>query len=148
MRRIVGLVSILLITSCACPPKKPVPVMLEFRLAEKASGGGLTEMVFEPTGEIFYLHEEVLLGNADIASAEIVMGERGPQVQVTMTFSGKEKWAQVTGERIGKHIAMLVDGVLTSVPMINAPIVKGVAIISGLFTESEARRIAEGLTVR
>ncbi|UCH10679.1 MAG: hypothetical protein JSU61_01950 [Fidelibacterota bacterium] len=148
MKRIVGLVIILLFSACACPPKKPIPVVLEFRLAEKSSGDGRTEMLFEPTGEIFYLHEEVLLSNADIASAEVVMGERGPVVQVTMTFSGKAKWAQVTGENIGKHMAMLVDGVLTSVPTINAPILKGVAIIGGLFTEAEARRIVEGLTVR
>jgi preprotein translocase subunit SecD len=148
MKGIVGLVIILFFTSCTCPSRKPVPVAVEFRLAETKSAEGLTEVIFEPTGEIFYLHEEVLLSNADIVSAEVIMGGRGPVVCVTMTFSGKEKWARVTGENLQKHLGMLVDGTLVSAPVINAPILEGVAIIGTMFTEEEARRIAEGITVR
>ena len=51
-------------------------------------------------------------------------------------------------ERKDKRAAILVDGRLTAAPVIRAPILKGVAIIQGNFSEEEAQEIAAGIVRR
>ena len=68
-----------------------------------------------------------------------------PAVSVVLTEAGREKWARVTEESVGKPIAMLVDGELVAAPTVRAPITQGRAIITGRFTPEEAQHIADGL---
>ena len=125
--------------------EQPEPMALEFRLAQTEPGEGLTEMIFEPTGELLYLHDEVLIDNNDISSAEAVEWEGEHAVDLTFTEPGTEKLARVTGQHVTERMGMVVGGRLLSAPRINAAITQGRAVIAGAFTREEARRIAAGI---
>jgi len=136
------LLLVLLFLHCS---KGPQPMTLEFRLAQLEPGEGLTEMTFAPTGETLYLHDEVLIGNTDIASASAITWQDRQVVDLRFTAEGKEKLARLTGEHVKERVGMLVDGRLLSAPMINAPILEGRAIIDGDFSQEETLRIATGI---
>jgi preprotein translocase subunit SecD len=136
------LITALFFLGCSEAPR---PMVLEFRLAQTEPGEGLTEMTFEPTGEKLYLHDEVLIDNADICSAEAITWQGRQVIDLRFTETGKEKLALLTGEHLKERIAMVVDGRLLSAPMINAPILEGRTLIDGAFTKEEARRIAAGI---
>jgi len=123
----------------------PRPMAVEFRLAQTEPGEGLTEMTFDPTGEKLYLHDEVLIDNTDISSAEATEWEGEYVVDLTFTEPGREKLARVTGQHITERMGMVVDGRLLSAPRINAAITQGRAVIVGALTEEEAKRIAAGI---
>lgn len=143
MKRSLVVILALIWLGCA---KGPETVTIEFRLAEMQPQEGLTEATFEQTGEKFYLHDEVLIGSAEIATATAIIWQDHDVVDLRFTASGKEKFAQITRQHLKKRIGILVDGKLVSAPIINAPILEGRAIIQGSFTEQEAQRIAKGIT--
>ena len=137
--------SLFLVMSLLHCSKGPEPMALEFHLAQTEPGEGLTEMIFEPTGELLYLHEEVLIDNNDISSARAVEWEGEHAVDLTFTAPGTEKLARVTGQHVTERMGMVVGGRLLSAPRINAAITQGRAVIAGAFTREEARRIAAGI---
>jgi SecD/SecF fusion protein len=145
MKTLLGLMVMLALLGCT---QQPGPVTVEFRLAETEPGEGLAEVTIDQTGEKFYLHDEVLISNADIASASVTMWNQRPAVDVILTEAGREKFARLTRENLKRRVGMLVDGKLASAPIINAPILEGRAIINGDFSEKEARRIAEGIVLK
>lgn len=136
-------ITIFLLTVIACSENKKVA--LEFRIAEDEPAPNLTEMVFDPTGDIFYLHNEVLLNQYDVKSAAVVTQQERPVVELTLTPEGAKKFKDLTAKNIGKKCAMVLNGKLLSAPVIRDTIPGGRAIINGIFTRSEAEDIANGL---
>ena len=124
----------------------PNEVTLEFRIAEDEPATGLTEMIFEMTGESFYLHKEVLVDQSNIDTAIVTTQNKRPAILLVLTREGTRKFAELTQRNVGKRCAMILNGELVSAPRIMAPIVEGRAILAGNFTESEANRIAEELS--
>ena len=145
MRRIVGLIVLLSLLGCGSGQEKAEMVTVEFRLAEIVSGEGLTEMSIPGSFEKFYLHDEVLVSNADIAWAMPGSWQGRPVVELTLTETGREKFAQLTADNVGKRMGIVVDGKLVIVPMIQAPMLDGKAVIDGNFSEQETNRIAAGI---
>ena len=141
MKRTIGLIILLALLPCA----QQSGVTVEFRLAETEPAEGLTLIVCTASGESFYLHDEVLLSNADIESASPGSWEGRPTVALIFTEDGREKFARLTGDNIGGRVGILVDGELVTAPVIRAPILEGKAVINGDFTEEEAKRIAAGI---
>ena len=127
----------------ACSDNKKVT--LEFRIAEDKPAAELTEILFEPTGESFYLHNEVLLNQYDVESASVVNQLGQPSVELILTSEGAKKFAFSTAQNIGKRCGMMLNGKLLSAPTIRDTISGGRAVISSIFTESEAEAIAKGL---
>ena len=121
-------------------------VTLEFRIAEDAPAPDLTEMVFEPTGETFYLHKEVMVNQFDVESAAVVMQQGRPAVELILTSEGAKKFEELTAQNVGKRCGMVLNGKVLSAPIIRDTISVGRAIITGIFTETEAEAIAKGLT--
>jgi preprotein translocase subunit SecD len=120
-------------------------VKLEFHIAEDEPAADLTEMVFKPTGEIFYLHNEILVNQYDVESAAVVNQQERPAVELILTSEGAKKFEELTAQNIGKRCAMMLNGELLSAPTIRDTISGGRAIITGIFTEAEAEDIAKGL---
>ena len=118
---------------------------LEFRIAEDEPAADLTEMVFGPTGETFYLHNEILVKQQDVESAGVVNQQERPAIELILTPEGAKKFERLTAQNIGKRCGMILNGKLLSAPIIRDTISGGHAIISGIFTESEAEDIAKGL---
>ena len=120
-------------------------VALEFRIAEDEPAADLTEMVFEPTGDTFYLYNKVLFNQHDVESAGVVNQQGRPAVELILTSEGAKKFEELTAQNVGKRCAMVLNGKLLSAPTIRDTISGGRAIINGIFTEAEAEDIAKGL---
>jgi preprotein translocase subunit SecD len=120
-------------------------VTLEFRIAEDEPAPDLTEIAFEPTGETFYLHNEVLVNQHDVESAAVMMQQGQSAVELILTSEGAEKFKELTAQNVGKRCAMVLNGKFLSAPVIRDTILGGRAIINGIFTEAEAEDIAKGL---
>ncbi len=94
---------------------------------------------------------DVILDGSDIRSAEAGYYNEYGMVHhvVTLKFndSGRAKFAEATGKHIGETIAIIYDGEIISVPMVQLPLTEGVAQISGDFSAEEAESIAASLRV-
>ena len=73
--------------------------------------------------------------------------ERGASAEVSMTMNGEgsSEWARLTGENIGKCIAIVLDGYVYSAPVVRTKIDKGISSISGDFSIQEAKDLANVL---
>lgn len=73
--------------------------------------------------------------------------QRGATAEVSMTMNaeGTSEWARMTGENIGKCIAIVLDGYVYSAPRVNSKIDKGQSQITGDFTIQEAKDLANVL---
>lgn len=73
------------------------------------------------------------------------LGQNRPVVTMTMNDEGARKWARLTGDNIGRNIAIVLDGVVYSVPNVNNEITGGRSEISGAFTVDETTDLANVL---
>lgn len=69
----------------------------------------------------------------------------GAEVSMNMNPAGSRVWARMTGDNIGKHIAIVLDGYVYSAPVVNGEITGGSSSISGDFTIQEATDLANVL---
>ncbi len=67
-------------------------------------------------------------------------------VSMTMNAEGAQEWSRLTGENIGKCIAIVLDGYVYSAPNVRTKIDKGSSEISGDFTIQEAQDLANVLS--
>jgi preprotein translocase subunit SecD len=139
------------VVGCAGQPStSAIPVRIEFRIAHDAPAEGLTEATFfELTNQrTCYLEAAIIASNADVKSARATTDEAGrPAVDVTFRPSGAESMGKATTANIGKRMAIIMDGEVIAAPRIQATVTDA-ALISGVASKEEARRIADGISVR
>ncbi|HPC29968.1 MAG TPA: protein translocase subunit SecD [bacterium] len=83
------------------------------------------------------------LTGAGLSDAYVGYGPSGfPEVNFVLNKEGAEKFSAVTGENIGKRLAIVLDGVVKSAPVIRDRIPDGRGQISGDFTMEEAKELA------
>ena len=146
MARGIVLTLLVILAGCADRQARAPEVRVEFRLVDAKPADGLAPMMMQATGDTFYVHQEILLSGVDIDSAFVTESRGGASVEVILVDAGRERWAAVTEQNVGRRIGIIVDGTLVSAPIVRAPITKGRAVITGSFTEAEAKRIAAGIT--
>ncbi len=81
-----------------------------------------------------------LTGDA-VTDARTVMDQRSngePSVSMTMNAEGSNIWAHMTGDNVGKQIAIVLDGMVYSYPNVQNAITGGNSSITGHFTVDEA----------
>jgi preprotein translocase subunit SecD len=124
-------------------------VRFEVRLAEEKPAPGLREAKVTDSGRSVYLHDETIVTNSDIASAQAVPGDGSAQYRVNIEFtpSGAEKMRAATGNHIGKPVAILLDGQVVMAPVVRTSIA-GSAMITGNFTRDQAEKIASGISTQ
>jgi hypothetical protein len=124
-------------------------VRFEVRLAEDKPAPGLRAAKISGSDRSVYLHDEVILNNGDIASAQVLPGGGPSQYSIGVEFnaSGAEKIRAATGNHIGKPVAILLDGQVVMTPVVRVPIGPS-AVITGNFTKAEAERIVNGVGLR
>jgi protein-export membrane protein SecD len=64
-----------------------------------------------------------------------------PKVALEFNSEGKDLFAQITKENVGKTVAIYLDGSPISAPRVNEEISSGNAVISGSFTVDEAKTL-------
>jgi SecD/SecF fusion protein len=67
------------------------------------------------------------------------------QIHLSFNDEGKKQFADVTTANVGRQLAIVLDGKLSSAPNINEPIIGGTAQITGNFSQREALELANVL---
>ena len=125
--------------------------LLEFKLMDekgdinKALKGEVPpgdEILYDSKGEPYLLKKEVLLSGRTIKDARVEIGQWGqPYVALDLNAEGADKFAQITGRHIGERLAIILDNVVKSAPVIRTRIPNGKAIIEGIPTLEEANEL-------
>ncbi len=140
-------------------PKRAIELIgktarLEFKLlVENAAPSDETEVIPEKrinreTGEIqqynITVRKEPLLTGDVLQDAQVRIDTRFNQPYVWIKFDslGAKLFEQVTGENVGKRMAIVLDGVSYSSPVIKDRIGGGEAVIEGSFDHKEATDLA------
>jgi len=83
------------------------------------------------------------LGGDAINDARQDFDQQGqPEINMTMTPTGAKKWARLTGNNVGRQIAIVLDNYVYSAPVVQGEITGGNSSISGNFTIEEAQDLA------
>jgi protein-export membrane protein SecD len=89
------------------------------------------------------LKKKVLLTGAAIKDATVRIGDDNkPYVSVEFNSQGTAEFAKITGENVKRRLAIILDGVVSSAPVIQERISGGRAQITGSFTQPEAHDLA------
>ncbi|MDR1045315.1 MAG: protein translocase subunit SecD [Candidatus Adiutrix sp.] len=146
-------------------PKRAVELigktaLLEFKLvddsrsAEWALANGLPaglEVLYEKEvaadgseRRIPYLLKKVpLMTGEGLVDARVVSGRLGePEVSITFDSRGARQFERITGEYVQRNMAIVLDGVVYSAPVIQSKIAGGHAVINGMRSPDEARDLA------
>ena len=84
-----------------------------------------------------------LLDGSCISDARQDFSSNGKSnVSMTMNSAGARDWKRITGENIGKCIAIVLDDLVYSAPVVNTEIAGGRSEITGDFTLDEAKDLA------
>jgi SecD/SecF fusion protein len=105
------------------------------RVERKADGREYTEIV-----EVRKMPE---MTGSGIKNAQVVRGNLGePEIQFTLDSEGTRQFAEITRNNVGRRLAIVLDGVLYSAPVIRSPIETGIGTISGSFDLKSASELA------
>lgn len=99
------------------------------------------------TGQVvskpYLLKKNSLMTGDLLTDARVQPGEYGtPYVSMSFNKMGGTRFEQVTGENVGKRLAIILDNNVYSAPVIREKIAGGRAQITGNFTDEEARDLA------
>lgn len=114
---------------------------LEFKLATTTMVGTTTEMSFISTGLTGRYVTSATLGFGSGATA----GLSAPQVILNFNGDGAALFEKITSENVGQVLAIFLDGQPISTPVIQEAIPGGQATITGNFTATEARTLANDI---
>jgi len=87
---------------------------------------------------------ETKLTGKDLKSAQVTYGSNGngtPQVQLNFSSTGTKYFADITQRNVGKQVAIVLDNIAISAPVVQQPILNGNAVISGNFTQDQAKSL-------
>jgi preprotein translocase subunit SecD len=96
---------------------------------------GITQLFKNPT-------QTNLTGN-DLQQASVTFDQNTgkPQVQLTFSAKGADKFAEITKRNVGKIVAIALDNQIVEAPRVNEPIYGGNAVITGDFTVDQAKSL-------
>jgi preprotein translocase subunit SecD len=122
---------------------------LEFR-SERPEGERQELLDAQASGE--RLEEDAFFVPTDLTGkylsrADVAFGQSGIQPFISLSFNeeGSQLFEQLTGENIGKQLAIYLDGFPISAPVVQQKITGGQAQITGNFTIDEARDLVRRL---
>jgi len=121
---------------------------LEFRLAKDDAQTIISDNPEASLDDLFIFTG--LTGQyVDHASIQFSQGASSalsePYVSLQFNNEGKDKFAELTRDNVGKILAVLLDGQIISTPVIREEITGGTAQISGGFTVDEAKDLVQNL---
>lgn len=114
--------------------------LLEFKLVQEgppAAGTTTPTLTLIPTGLTGRLLKR--------AALEFGQNIGEPQVLLNFTDEGKELFAQITKNNVGRVLGIFLDGEPLSLPVVREEIRDGSAVISGAFTPAEAKLLVRDL---
>jgi SecD/SecF fusion protein len=85
------------------------------------------------------------LTGENVASANAFYDVQGYGVAMNLDSAGAKMFGDLTAAHVGQRLAIMLDGDVQSAPSIRQPIYGGQAVITGRFTDVEARNLASVL---
>lgn len=106
-------------------------------------------------GSLNFMTEDgkVVLTGSDITTADAqsqetnAAGMKENVVVLELTPTGAKKFADATGENIGKSIAIVYDNQIISNPVVQSKITQGSAVINGMANYEEAEKLASTIRI-
>lgn len=84
-----------------------------------------------------------LLDGSCISDARQDFSNNGKsEISMTMNSTGAREWKRITGENVGKCVAIVLDDLVYSAPVVNGEIAGGRSSITGDFSLEEAKDLA------
>jgi len=120
--------------------------VLEFRMLKEGADASL-ELTLENIPTLF---ESAILTGRHLKGAQLQFSQgvgalSEPVVVINFDSAGKQIFADVTRENVGRVFGIFLDGVPISTPVIREAIPDGSAVISGSFTPESAKELARDL---
>src|SRR5712675_108859 len=97
------------------------------------------------TSERLLVKKKADLGGDRVSESHAYYGNEGWTVQLKFDSEGAKKFGQITEQYKGHRFAIVLDGIIQSAPVIRDAIYGGDAVITGKFSEQEARGLASVL---
>jgi len=118
--------------------------LLEFRLANNDFVGNERDIAGKSVDDLF---TKTALTGRFLDSAQVIFDQNLGQPKVLLQFNGEgaDLFAKITGENIGRTLAIFLDGTPISTPVIREEIKGGNAEISGNFTLPEVKKLVRDL---
>ena len=98
-----------------------------------------------PGAEKLHVRNQAILTQDHVQSCEAGVENGQWRLRLKMDKEGAAKFREASKRLKGRQIAIIIEDRLVSAPMLMEEIQDGVLIISGNFTEPEARDLAKGL---
>ena len=99
----------------------------------------------QATTERLLVKRKADLGGDRVSESHAFYGNEGWTVQLKFDGEGAKKFGQITEQYKGHRFAIVLDGIIQSAPVIRDAIYGGDAVITGHFSEKEARGLASVL---
>jgi SecD/SecF fusion protein len=99
----------------------------------------------QATMERLLVKRKADLGGDRVSESHAYYGNEGWTVQLKFDGEGAKKFGQITEQYKGHRFAIVLDGLIQSAPVIRDAIYGGDAVITGHFSEKEARGLASVL---
>lgn len=125
--------------------------LLEFKLLDEKGDLGEAlkgnvpigdEILYNSEKKAYLIKEKTLLTGSAIKDARVQIGQWGqPYVAIDFNSKGAKKFAELTGRHVGERLAIILDNVVQSAPVIKTRITGGKAVIEGNFTMQEANKL-------
>jgi preprotein translocase subunit SecD len=103
-----------------------------------------SELLSGADGTPYLIEKRIVMPGDNLTDAEASLDQRINAPVVTFHFNpaGTRQFARVTGENVGRPMAIVLDGVVLAVPVIREAITGGSGQISGGFTLERANDLA------
>jgi preprotein translocase subunit SecD len=96
----------------------------------------------DKSGMPIVVEDQAQLTGDAVSDARVAFDQNGQvEVALTLSSSGAQDFAQITSENVGRALAIILDGVVYSSPVIRGAITGGQASITGGFTTDEAKQL-------
>lgn len=120
-----------------------LPTDLKLRWTVKAidQGGRMFELIALRTVQ----NKPVLTGDVITDASSQFDNLQGQVVSMTMNDEGSRAWSRITGQNLGRSVAIVLDDQVYSFPNVNSQIDGGRSQITGNFTVEEANDLANVL---
>ena len=145
MKKLLPLMAACLFTSASAFAATSASPVFQIRLVLDAPSGDSEPMtiVSKERKEVVNVQKTVLLDQTALKSAGVRTDKLGhAQIEIVFTDQGRKQFAEITREKVGQRLAIIIDGQLYCAPMIRTEIPGGKAEISGSFSKEEANALA------
>jgi preprotein translocase subunit SecD len=103
-----------------------------------------SEILQDQSGMPYLVEKRIAMSGESLVDAQPVLDQRTDAPIVTFRFNaaGSRQFARMTEQKVGSPMAVVLDGVVLSAPIIREPILGGSGQISGGFTVQSANNLA------